>query len=78
MVTGLLLALVWPLQGILFALGAPIAAVVVSALGTGFGFSLFAIWWETALVRHVPAHALSKSSNAAMPSAVARGLSGST
>ncbi len=63
MLIGLLLALVWPLQGIVFALGAPVAAVIVSALAAGFGFSLLAIWWETALVRHVPAHALSRVSS---------------
>jgi predicted MFS family arabinose efflux permease len=63
LLTGLLLASVWPLQGIVFALGAPVAVVVSSALMAGFGFSLFAIWWETALVRHVPAHALSRVSS---------------
>ena len=28
----------------------------------GFGFSLFAVWWETALAHHIPAHALSRVS----------------
>ena len=33
------------------------------AFATGFGFSLMAIWWETALVRHIPANLLSRVSS---------------
>ncbi len=62
MVVGLLLTFFWPLQSILFALGAPVALVVVLALAAGYGFSLFGIWWETALARHVAPHALSRVS----------------
>ncbi|HET8978202.1 MAG TPA: MFS transporter [Solirubrobacteraceae bacterium] len=60
---GLVLALVWPLQNIAFALGAPLAAVIVLAVGNGVGFSLFEVWWETALVRHIPPAALSRVSS---------------
>ena len=41
--------------GLAFALGAPLAVVVVFALAAGFGFALFGVWWETALARHIPA-----------------------
>jgi MFS family permease len=60
---GLLLVLAWPVQDAMFALGAPIELVSVAAFATGFGFSLMVIWWETALVRHIPAHLLSRVSS---------------
>jgi MFS family permease len=59
---GLLLALAWPVMAGSFALHAPLAVVVVFALATGFSFSLFVIWWETALARNIPPHALSRVS----------------
>jgi MFS family permease len=59
---GLLLTFAWPLQAATFALGAPLALVIASALATGLGFSLLMIWWDTALARHIPAHALSRVS----------------
>jgi len=59
---GLLLVLAWPVQDAMFAGGAPLALVVLGALATGFGFSLFGIWWETALARHIPPGALSRVS----------------
>jgi len=59
---GMLLVLAWPVQDGVFALGAPLALVVVCAFATGFGFSLLMIWWETALARHIPAGALSRVS----------------
>ena len=51
---GLALVIVWPVQNIAFAAGAPLAAVMTCALMTGFGFSLLGVWWETALASHVP------------------------
>jgi predicted MFS family arabinose efflux permease len=60
---GLLMALLWPLQGIAFALWSPLALVISLAFATGFGFSLFEVWWETALVRHIPPQALSRVSS---------------
>jgi MFS family permease len=59
---GMLLTLAWPIQDGLFALGAPVPAMIVSALATGFGFSLLIIWWETALARHIPPRALGRVS----------------
>ena len=59
---GMLLVLAWPVQDLVFAVGAPLALVCVSAFATGFGFSLLIIWWETALARHIPPNALSRVS----------------
>ncbi len=59
---GLLLILAWPLQAAALAAGAPLAVVVCCAWATGFGFSLMMIWWESALVEHIPPHALSRVS----------------
>lgn len=61
--TGLLLVLTWPLLDMAFAVTAPLAVVVALAFATGLGFSLFGIWWETALAYHVPAGALSRVSS---------------
>jgi MFS family permease len=61
--TGLvLLILSWPPLSFALALGTPLALVVALSLTTGFGFSLFIIWWETALAQHIPAHMLSRVS----------------
>ncbi|MDQ6775710.1 MAG: MFS transporter [Actinomycetota bacterium] len=60
--TALLMVLAWPVQAAVFALGAPLALVIVGAFATGFGFSLLMIWWETALAQHIPPHALSRVS----------------
>jgi MFS family permease len=62
LVVGLMMSLVWPAQAFCFALGAPLPLVVVLTFATGFGFSLFMVWWETALARHIPPHALSRVS----------------
>jgi MFS family permease len=59
---GMVLVLAWPLMAGAFALGAPLALVMVASFATGFGFSLLMIWWETALARHIPAGALSRVS----------------
>jgi MFS family permease len=59
---GMLLVLAWPIQDGLFALGSPLPVVVVCAFGTGVGFSLLMIWWETALAHHIPPSALSRVS----------------
>ena len=50
------------MQSLAFAAAAPLAVVVVLAFGAGLAFALFEIWWETALVRHIPPHALSRVS----------------
>ena len=62
LLVGLLLVMAWPLQVASFALGVPLAVVIAVAFATGFGFSLLMIWWETALARMIPPHALSRVS----------------
>jgi predicted MFS family arabinose efflux permease len=62
MVVGLLLTLIWPIETLAFAGAAPLAVVVVLAFGAGLGFTLFEVWWSTALVRHIPPQALSRVS----------------
>jgi predicted MFS family arabinose efflux permease len=62
MVVGLLLTLIWPIQTLAFAAASPLAVVVVLAFGAGLGFTLFEVWWSTALVRHIPPQALSRVS----------------
>jgi MFS family permease len=62
MIVGLVLTLVWPVQTLAFAAAAPLAVVVVLAFGAGLGFTLFEVWWATALVRHIPPQALSRVS----------------
>jgi MFS family permease len=62
MVSGLLMVLGWPLDCIAFALGPPLAVVVVLSFVAGFGFASFMISWETALARRIPPAALSRVS----------------
>jgi predicted MFS family arabinose efflux permease len=62
MVIGLLLTLLWPLQTLAFAAASPLVVVVALAFGAGLGFTLFEVWWSTALVRHIPPQALSRVS----------------
>jgi MFS family permease len=46
----------------LFALGAPVALLVVTEILAGIAFALFLVWWETALAHHIPPAALSRVS----------------
>jgi predicted MFS family arabinose efflux permease len=62
LLTGLLLTLVWPVAAFSFAVGTSLVAVVPLTFAAGFGFSLFGIWWETSLARHIPPSALSRVS----------------
>jgi MFS family permease len=58
--TGMLLTLPWPAFFVVFALGLPVALLVVIAFFAGLGIMLFGIWWETALAERVPPHMLSR------------------
>jgi MFS family permease len=60
---GLALVLAWPLQDLAFATLQPFVTVVLLAFSVGLTFALFEIWWETALVRHIPADSLSRVSS---------------
>jgi MFS family permease len=62
LLVGMVLVMAWPLQDGLFALSAPVAIVAVAAFGTGVGFSLLMIFWETALARHIPPRVLGRVS----------------
>jgi MFS family permease len=62
LMVGMLLVMAWPIQDGLFALGAPVAIVAVAAFGTGVGFSLLMVFWETALARHIPPRLLGRVS----------------
>jgi hypothetical protein len=63
LVAGLLLITVWPVYDIVFSLGSPLVIVFGLEAATGFAFSLFIVWRETALARNVPAAALSRVSS---------------
>jgi MFS family permease len=60
--TGLSLILVWPVESAVFAFHAPLAVVACLSFAAGIAFSMFLVWWETALVQHIPASALSRVS----------------
>ena len=53
---------VWPVMLVSFATGAPVALVVVLAVGTGIGFALFDVFWNTTMAEQIPPHALSRAS----------------
>lgn len=48
---------------VVFGAAAPIVVVLVFAAGTGIGFALFDVWWNTAMAERVPASALSRVSS---------------
>jgi MFS family permease len=50
----------WPLMIAAFALGLPRGVVYPVAVGCGFGFALFGIWWETSLAQRIPPASLSR------------------
>jgi MFS family permease len=53
---------VWPVMLVSFAMGAPVALVVILAVGTGVGFALFDVFWNTTMAEQIPPHALSRAS----------------
>jgi hypothetical protein len=61
--TGLLLSLLWPVAGGVFAIHAPLALTAVAFAAGGVGISLFIVWWETALTERIPPHLLSRVSS---------------
>jgi predicted MFS family arabinose efflux permease len=60
MLTAMTLNLGWPIAIVVFAVGAPRVLLVTLFVLAGFGFSLFEVWWQTALAQRIPAHALSR------------------
>jgi predicted MFS family arabinose efflux permease len=57
---GVLLTVPFGLVLVAFALGAPLAVVLPSAVVAGVGLALFGVWWETALAQRIPPEALSR------------------
>jgi hypothetical protein len=53
----------WPIALAVFAAGAPRGLVVALFVLAGVGFSLFEVWWQTALAQRIPPHALSRVSS---------------
>lgn len=53
---------VWPLMLVSFAAGAPVALVLLLSVGTGVGFALFEVLWDTTMAERIPPHALSRAS----------------
>ena len=53
----------WPAALAVFAAGAPRPLVVALFVLAGVGFSLFDVWWQTALAQRIPPHALSRVSS---------------
>jgi len=60
--TAFLVVAVWPLMLVAFAAGAPVALVLLLSVGTGMGFALFEVLWDTTMAERIPPHALSRAS----------------
>ncbi len=59
----MLMAALWPLTSILYALGLTLTLVIPATVIAGAGFALFDIWWLTALAERIPPEALSRVSS---------------
>ena len=53
----------WPALLVLFGATAPVAVILVAAFGTGAGFALFDVLWNTAMAERIPPEALSRVSS---------------
>jgi MFS family permease len=53
---------VWPVMLVAFATGVTLLLVVPLAVGTGIGFALFDVLWNTTMAEQIPPHALSRAS----------------
>lgn len=58
----LALGSLWPLVGLLVALGVPRAVLIAGAVISGGAGALTGVWWETTLAHHIPPGALSRVS----------------
>lgn len=59
----MLAVLLWPVSGILYAVGLPLELVIPTTCLAGAGIALFDIWWETALAERIPPEMLSRVSS---------------
>jgi MFS family permease len=53
-------ALTWPPSELVFALGGPLALVLLMSVIAGVGVALFEVWWQTALAERIPPDRLSR------------------
>ena len=60
---GLVMGAIWCPMAVMYALGAPLALVLPAAVVGGFGFSVFDVWWMTALAERIPPDRLSRVSS---------------
>ena len=60
---GLVMAALWCPMAVMYALGAPLGLVLPAAVLGGFGFSIFDVWWLTALAERIPPDRLSRVSS---------------
>ncbi|HEX2389137.1 MAG TPA: MFS transporter [Solirubrobacterales bacterium] len=60
---GLVMGALWCPMAVAYALGAPLEVVLPAAVVGGFGFSLFDVWWLTALAERIPPDRLSRVSS---------------
>ena len=60
---GLIMGALWCPMAVAYALGAPLEVVLPAAVVGGFGFSLFDVWWLTALAERIPPDRLSRVSS---------------
>jgi hypothetical protein len=58
--TAMLVILMWPLAGILYATGVTLVLVVPATVVAGGGIALFDVWWLTALAERIPPEKLSR------------------
>jgi MFS family permease len=57
---GMLGTLLWPVSAALYAAGVTLIVVIPASVLGGIGFSLFDIWWMTALAERIPPESLSR------------------
>lgn len=57
---GLAFMTAWSVQVTLYAVGASRPLVLTACAFGGFSFTVFIVWWETALAERIPPHALSR------------------
>jgi MFS family permease len=60
--TAFLVALAWPASLAAFAIGAPLALVLVAMVCAGVAIALFEIWWDTMVMELIPPELLSRVS----------------
>jgi MFS family permease len=59
----MLCVLLWPVSGILYAVGVTLVVVIPTTAAAGVGVALFDVWWETALAERIPPDLLSRVSS---------------